>query len=746
MYTPGIIPPKLPSTPTTDSTDEIAEREPFDRPHNFRHTPDPYIRDSRDNNEGDEEDSDTMSEIRPHNRYGSDKLKAKVRDYGTQSEIKSTRNVGTMSEPIKTRNYGNEAQPQSSATQTLGLQQQQQQQLPYNVIQQDETDLRQPTSQRSRHDSRTNGYHPSQRSTSLNYPDRYMFSSPKSQRRIDYSDYDERQTPHLSQYNDDPRGQQISTRNDYEHSTIHRPHSSSQTQQHIPSSTTLHRTPSPPVEHRTRSSNDRYRTHSPPDQHRFIQPQRSRSPSPPIQKDTSTSTSRQRTVSPPSQRRSRPSQRSPSPPTSRHHTSSSTKLHRTPSPPTGYRSRSPKDRHRSPLSSSKNYSRKTKDRPQMISAETDTSLDGMRPQQHRGVQSETPSTRDYGITSNAENKYPPQTSHSTNLNTRSSYSQYQTFNSSLPKRQDYITISPNENNYKSLRDDQPPSTRKNYRLRPVQHDSYADNYEEISSKHDESMSPEYNHTFDRPKEYTSKPFTGDRRQQTSPTVQHRSNEEVQHATLSFTDDDIPNDQYIRELARGDSISIQSTTVIQPDTLPRSYGQNKSPTHQKYDRVDNRGKLAELPLHHGHQRRTSIDDSPVLNIGTEKIIHQSPDNESAIPFEIRYVHDHGYDFKTNNNNNNIRSSTLKRDDLRSKNSRTLLLPVLNSSRTYVFEKQSLPGNYVRQSRINGNFYLAASPTLHSLNSSFPVDDPEIDSLTKTIDSTNLHGHELRSQVA
>lgn len=718
MYTTGIIPPKLPSTPTTDITDEITERESFDKPHNFRHTPDPYRGDSQDNNEEDAEDSEPMSEIQQHNRDRSAiyNFKSGVRDYGTQSEERSTRTIGTMSEPIKTRNSGNEAQPQSSATQTSGLLQQQ---LPYNLREQDEINFKPSTSQRSQYDSRTNGYYPSQRSTSHDHRNKYVSSSSIPPRKKDYLDYDQHQVPHSLQYNDDPDDQYVVTRNDYERSTKHQPRSSSQTRRYNPSSTNIHRTPSPPVE---------YRSTLPTHQHR------SRSPSTPIQKHKQTSTNGHRAISPPSQRRSRQLQRSPSPPTSRHHISSMTQTHRTPSPPIQYRSISPK-----------NYSRKTKDRPQMVSTETDTSLDGMRPQHHQGVQQESPATREYGVSANLEKQHPSHTNYPTDLNTKSMYSQYETLNPSLPKRQDYITISPYRDNYQLLQNDQRSSAQKNYQQRPERNNSYNNNYEEIPSKYDQSISPEYTRSFDRTKEHTSRPYLSNHQQQLNRAVEQTLDDEEQQATLTFYDEG-NNEEYIRQLPTGGSISIPSTTVYQPDTLPRTSGQNKSPTHQKQDSVNNRRKIPEFSLHHGQQRATSIIDSPVYNIGTQNILYQSPNNEVTIPFQTRYIHDSDVDDEFTTTNNNIRSSTLKRDSLISRNSRILLLPVLNSSRTYVFEKQSLPKNHIRQSKINGNFYLAASPTLRSLNTSFQNDESEIDPLTQMIDSTNLNGHGLRSQVA
>jgi hypothetical protein len=329
--------------------------------------------------------------------------------------------------------------------------------------------------------------------------------------------------------------------------------------------------------------------------------------------------------------------------------------------------------------------------------------------QHRDRQSESPATREFGtITS------PDLSNHH---HKRPSYSDYQKLDSNPPKHQE-------------LRDNQPPSTRKNYRLRPVANDSYTNNYEEIPSKHDESNSPPYNRSFDRTKEYSPKPFTDDRhRQATSPKIARRSDEEEQYPKTT-TNDEITNDSYIRELPSGGSVSIRSTSVIQPDSLPRSRGQKKSPV--------------QLPLHHGQQHETPpIRDSSLLNFGTTHVEHQSPMNEVAMPFNVRYLSDPDDEFSTDNFN--IRSSTLKRDALRAKANRILLLPVLNSSRTHVFEKQSLSGRQMRQSRTNGNFYLATSPTLRSLNSSFHEGDLDLDPLTR-IDPDNLTGHTLRTQVA
>jgi hypothetical protein len=695
LYTSGIIPPKLPSTPTTDITDELNEREPFDKPQTFRRTPEPYLGDSRDNNEADTEDSDSMFGVREHNRERLAERQAKskkVRDSGTQVEEKSTRTIGTMSETISTRNAGNEVQPQSSATQTSNLFRQQQEE-------EDDIDFQQTTSQQFRHDTKTNGYYPSQRSASVDRRKKYVPSSSIVPQHIDRLDYDQYRPRHRSQYHDDPRDQYISPQDDYQ------PYPSSRTRHRRPSPTSPPHTPPPPVEYRSTPPYDRERTPSPSDHHRLPPTQRSRSP--PAKKHVSKSTSQHTSVSPPSQRRSRPPQRSTSPPTSKHHISSSP--HRTPSPPAGYRSPLPNDRHLTP----KNYSYRPKiqSTTPKVSVATDTSLDKMKHQHHRDQQSESPPTREFGTTTSADSI--------NHHHKRRSYSDYQKLDSNPPKYQDHTKKPSYEDNYKSLRDNQPPSTRKNYRLRPETNDSHNNNYEEIPSKHDESNTPPY----DR------------RRQGASPTTAQRSDEEEQYPKKT-SKNEILHDNYIRELPTGGSVSIPSTTVIQPDSLPRSRGQNKSPAHRRI--------TPELPLHHGQEQQTPPRrHSALLNFGSSHITHQSPFNEIATPFNIRYIQEPDNEFSTDNSN--IRSSTLKRDALRSKAHRILLLPVLNSSRTYVFEKQSLPGRQMRQSRSNGNFYLATSPTLRSLNTSFHEDDPDIDPLTR-IDSDNLSGHALRSQVA
>jgi len=589
-YTPGIIPPKIPSTPTTDITDELADGEFFDKPQQFRQTPDPYLGESRND---DDDDSDSMTEIRQHNRDLSRQrqLQSKsFRDYGTQMDDKGTRTIGTMSEPVKTRNSGNETQPQSSSTQTRAARLHE-----LNENEEEDEDL---NYERSRQPRRN----PYRRSTSR---------SP-SQR----NDYDN-------------RNRYTSRTNGY--------HPRSKSQRSYISSKDPHHTPPPPVE---------YRTPSPSNRHRYPSSQRSRSPSP-------------------SQHRSRPTDRYTSSSISRYHLKSSRHPPRSPSPPQDYR----------PTTSYQTY--RPRDRPQMVSAETDTSLDGMKPTQHRGVQPEPlPTTRDYGVVTSAEKVYPR--------------SPLPTTITTVLKRDDFASPSSNVDKRRSYRTDEAPSTKKNYRLRPESNDSIANSYEKLNSRDDEITTP--------------KSTINDRqKQQRTPIITALSND---------------NDEYIRQLPRGDSISNPSESIIRHDTLPRA---NQSPIRQLQQATT-----------------TTRNDSQVYNIGTQSIIHQSPTNEFATPFKVRYVRDNDdEDFSLTNNQ--IRSSTLKRDDLRSRVNQILLLPVINSSRTYVFEKQSIPASHLRQSRINGNFYLSTSPTLRSLNSSFQHDEPEIN-------PDHFNGRTLRSEVA
>jgi hypothetical protein len=269
--------------------------------------------------------------------------------------------------------------------------------------------------------------------------------------------------------------------------------------------------------------------------------------------------------------------------------------------------------------------------------------------------------------------------------------QHQTSNSPLII-DDYPLTPPDRKKLILLQSESTSATGKtqSYLLRPTRNDT-SSNYEPKSLKYDD-----YQPSVDHRREYSSK------------------------SVISGPDKDI------QELPSHGFITSPSAHVTQPDTISLKSNRYQSPQNKKHDdRHDTGTTTPAKPVRHGYQQQIRTD-SPVLNIGTEKIIRQSATNEFATPFETRYIDQPNRDFHI----------TSTRDDLRARNGGILLLPVLNSSRTYVFEKQSLPDR-IRQSRTNGNFYLATSPALRSLNSS-QIDDSEIDTFRQ---------HEvLRSQVA
>jgi hypothetical protein len=296
----------------------------------------------------------------------------------------------------------------------------------------------------------------------------------------------------------------------------------------------------------------------------------------------------------------------------------------------------------------------------MYSQETDTSLDAMKHQQHIGVQYEPRSTREKGTSPSIRSKKPT-TSHRSIDPLR-----YPTSQSSLPRRYDRYYIQPTTDDYRE--------------------DEEEEDEEETPSMHDQSTMAELIVNLDHYTQCESQPHMADRYIQTTPTSDE--NEQGNHF-------DFPEESDIRQLPVRGSISIPQPVVIQPDSLPRPRRSQYSPPRPKRDGLDYTGKMLEVSLHHGQQQRSrSARSSPLLNIGTEHIIHQSPTNEYSIPFETRYVYD------------SLRSSSY-----RSRSNSSIILPVLNSPRTHIFTN-----NPVRQSRSNGNFYLSTAPP-RSLSSSF-----------------------------
>ncbi len=314
----------------------------------------------------------------------------------------------------------------------------------------------------------------------------------------------------------------------------------------------------------------------------------------------------------------------------------------TPSPPRRTRSPSP---YRRPRSATPRY------RPPMYSQETDTSLDAMKHQQHIGVQYEPRSTREKGTTPSIRVKKP------TPSHRPIETSIYPTSQPSLPRAHDRYYIQPTTDDYPEEEEEEQE--------------------DEAPSMHDQSTMAELIVSLDHYTQCDSQPYMADHYVQTSPTLD---------------EDDLPKEPVFRELSTRRSIIMPQPMVIQPDSLPRP----RRPQHSsKRDGLDYTGKNLEVSLRHGQQQRTTSQrNSPLLNIGTQHIIHQSPTNEYTVPFETRYVYD------------SMRSSTL-----RSRSNSSIIVPVLNSPRTHMFTHSP-----VHQSRSNGNFYLSTAPA-RSLNSSF-----------------------------
>jgi hypothetical protein len=292
----------------------------------------------------------------------------------------------------------------------------------------------------------------------------------------------------------------------------------------------------------------------------------------------------------------------------------------------------------------------------------------MRHQQHIGVQYEPRSTREKGTSPSIRLKRPIPTSY------RSIDPPiYPTSHPSLPRRYD--------------------RSEKPYYIQPTtDHYYYNDQEAEeetIPSMHDQSTMADLIVNLDHYTQCDSQPYMADHYVQTTSSL-----DEYEQRNMY----DGSDEPYIRQLPSRGSISIPQPVVIQPDSLPRTRRPEHSPTYSKRDGLDYTGKILEVSLHHGRQQRTtSIRNSPLLHIGTEHIIHQTPTNEYSIPFETRYVTD------------SMRSSTC-----RSKSNSTIIVPVLNSPRTHLFTNNSL-----RQSRSNGNFFLSPAPQ-RSLNSLFRLD--------------------------
>ncbi|CAF0781485.1 unnamed protein product [Adineta ricciae] len=190
----------------------------------------------------------------------------------------------------------------------------------------------------------------------------------------------------------------------------------------------------------------------------------------------------------------------------------------------------------------------------------------------------------------------------------------------------------------------------------------------------------------------------------------------------------------------ENYSKKSPIIVRPGTHVPSTDEKKTTTTTitySDENSDDREKKAPTPsYHYGEQHVvSSARESPVLSIGTEHIIHQSPDNERTTPLETQYIEDPNRSFHIANS-----------DDSPSKKKRVVLLRVLNSAQTYIFEQQPSSNKSVHQSRPNTNFYLASSPTFRSFNTSPQVNDATVDVHIHPTNSDDVAGQHLVSQYA
>ena len=313
-------------------------------------------------------------------------------------------------------------------------------------------------------------------------------------------------------------------------------------------------------------------------------------------------------------------------------------------------------------------------------------------------QSPPPRTRD-SVTTSSSGKNPAyRTNRSTDSSSKSSHSQHPKSNSSLSKHYDDHRTPPRQDDYTVVKGETSVSSSATGRIRSTEKKTYASNYEEKTPRSNESISPKYDHNTTRSEQINFKPIKDDPYYPGKPLSEKSPGKPI---TVVKSDKEF-DDNSIRKLPSGSSTST---------------------------------------LHHAQQQRQTppTRHSPVLNIGTENFIRQSSINESSTPFETHYVREPNRNFTTNN------SSPLKHDDLRSENKRILLLNVINSSRTYVFEKQSSPDKNIHESRSNGNFLLGSPRISPSLNSSVQARNLRAYELTNVSDDDDYDGQHLGSQV-
>ncbi|CAF1229518.1 unnamed protein product [Adineta steineri] len=353
----------------------------------------------------------------------------------------------------------------------------------------------------------------------------------------------------------------------------------------------------------------------------------------------------------------------------------------------------PQRSHSSSFSNNKPSPRKTKPRTPTATIETDTSLDGMKHPVHVGVQSDPPSTKHKRTSIHAEelplpqNIYPT-TTHPKRTNSSSTQNQDNLIDVQIvsPKQKDDQNRTPTKGHLTNYEEKKTPKGKKlllyNYNLV----------YNQLTIYFSDTNKNNYN-------QYEDIPFEQVPNKKEKPYVLRHS--------------------YIQELPSS------STTLIPTDVVHHS-----STSHQ-----NQKAPARPQPIHYAEQKQIPpVTEPRPLHFGTQNIITHPPNNEVATPIEKEIIYERNRSFTFNNHEN-----------LNSKKRPLFLMPVINSSRTYVVEKQTPPDNTIRKSRINRNFFLANPPTLRPLRKTYQSVDSGIDQSAHIHDSNDFFGQNLGTQV-
>ena len=337
---------------------------------------------------------------------------------------------------------------------------------------------------------------------------------------------------------------------------------------------------------------------------------------------------------------------------------------------------------------------KRKDQPAKVAVETDTSLDGVKISVNIGVQPEPKSTRDNATspTLHLERQSQPRPTIIRPANVTPPEHRRPTVSRTEGTRQNPDRFTPIYRDNVPLRDTDSPSTRRSFLLRPGRGDDHRSIPSRTSSMHDISTK---NHD-PQGQQYTRKPYKDD----DYVSIISPPEESYYERRPKGSASEIRHGSYSEKLRPHESISIVPATVNQPDTLPRPH-RHQTPTRDTSSGFPQQvsGTTQDPRQQDPFNRR-----SPKLHRADENILGTSGSNETTTPFENRYINQPNRDFASASHSS-------------PSGAKTFLLPVLNSSRTYVFERNALPAGQALQSTSNGNFYLASPPAGSSSGSAF-----------------------------